>query len=525
MQNTKKKVWKRVMIILGLLLVVLALLGGAAFLYIRSVMGAPEVIIGAPDDRTIVTTTAGDVRGYLTDDVYTYHGIPYAEARERFVPASAVTPWEGVRDTVNYGPTSPQAAILGGGANTSNTGSNNCQNLNLWTPGLSDGKRRPIMVWLHGGGMSSGSGNGAQNDGANLARAEDVVVVAVNHRLNVYGFLDLSAYGEKYRYSANVGIDDIVMALKWLEANAEAFGGDPGNITVFGQSGGGAKVLALMTSPYAQGHFQKGIVQSGATDTLGPVFTPAEVSAYLTEQILSELGISADNIEAIQTVDNAALQMAATHGLAATAQHFRIPQALGNGYAMEWECVVDGDYIPTHPLVGDSFAEAGFDVPLLIGSNLNEWSIAGQTHSVSEAAREAFQAAYPNENAGGAGSTDTLLRRPLLKIMQHKANQGGAQVYAYVFTHEVWPVGAFHGSEIPYVFRNGGDETLRNTISHAWAEFARTGVPAADALPTWKPYTLEDGATMILDTQSYLAYHHDTELLELLDPGYIYWND
>ena len=522
----KGKVWKKVLITLGVILLVLILLGGAAYLWLRHNMGMVRVSIGAPDDQTIVSTTAGQVRGYVSGGIYTYHGIPYAEAQERFVQAGAITPWEGVRDTVNYSPASPQAAILGGGANTSENGSNNCQNLNLWTPGINDRKKRPVMVWLHGGGMSSGSGNSAQNDGTNLAKSGDVVVVAVNHRLNVYGFLDLSAYGEKYRYSANAGVDDIVKALQWLEDNVAAFGGDPENITVFGQSGGGAKVLALMTSPYAQGHFQKGIVQSGATDTLGPVFTTAEVSAYLTEQILSELHITADNIEDIQTVNHAALQTAATHGLAATAEHFQIPQALGNGYAMEWECVVDGDYIPTHPLVGDSFAEAGFDVPLLIGSNLNEWAVmGGQRHTVSDAARQAFQAAYPDKDVGGAGDTDTLLRRPLLKIMQHKANQGGARVYAYVFTHQVWPIGSYHGSEIPYVFRNGGDATLQNTVSEAWVSFARNGIPSADALPEWEAYTLEGGATMILDTDSYLTHHHDTQLLELLDPGYVYWDD
>lgn len=525
-KKRKGKRWKRVLVALGALLLVLILLGGAGFLYMRHNMGMVRISIGAPDDRTIVSTAAGQVRGYMTDGIYTYHGIPYAQADERFVQAGAVTPWEGVRDAVQYGSTSPQAAILGGGADTSDSGSNNCQNLNLWTPGTNDGKKRPVMIWLHGGGMASGSGNSAQYDGVNLARSGDVVVVAVNHRLNVYGFLDLSAYAEKYHYSANVGIDDIVKALEWLGENVEAFGGDPENITVFGQSGGGAKVLALMTSPYARGHFQKGIVQSGATDTLGPVFTTAETSAYLTEQILSELNISAGNIEAIQTVDNAALQTAATHGLAATAEHFQIPQALGNGYAMEWECVVDGDYIPTDPLVGDSFAEAGFDVPLLIGSNLNEWAVmGGQRHAVSDAARQAFQSAYPDKPVSGAGNTDTLLRRPLLKIMRHKANQGGAPVYAYVFTHQVWPLGSFHGAEIPYVFHNGGNAALQDTVSQVWVSFARDGVPSADALPDWDAYRLEDEATMILDTKSRLAHHHDTELLELLDPGYAYWDD
>ena len=520
----KGKLWKKVLLVLGVILLLLLLLGTAAFFYLRENMGMIQVKLGAPDDQTVVATTAGEVRGYISEGIYTYHGIPYAEAKERFVLAEEVTPWEGVRDAVSYGETSPQAAILGGGANISENGSNACQNLNLWSPGIGDGKKRPVMVWLHGGGMSSGSGNSAQCDGTNLAKYGDVVVASVNHRLNVYGFLDLSAYGEKYRYSANAGLDDLVKALTWLEENVEAFGGDPENITVFGQSGGGAKVLALMSSPYAKGHFQKGIVQSGATETLGASFTTAEVSAYLTGQILAELGITADNIEDIQRVDNASLQAAATKGLQVTAEHFEIPQALGNGYAMEWECVVEGDYLPTQPIALEAFTETGFDVPLLIGSNLHEWAVmGGQRHKVNEDVKEAFKKAYPNQSVRSAGNTDTLLRKPLLQIMRHKAVQGGAPVFAYVFTHPVWPLGSFHGAEIPYVFHNGGDAALQDTISSAWVSFARDGVPSADALPEWEAYTVEDGATMILDTESYLAYHHDIELMKLLDPEYVLW--
>ena len=242
-----------------------------------------RILVGIPyqggqhtDEPEVVQTTAGKVRGTVNNGVYQYLGIPYAEATERFVPAGAVTPWDGILDANEYGAASPQAAILGGGAQTEDNGSNNCQNLNIWTAGTNDGGKRPVMVWLHGGGFSSGTANSDEYNGTNLAANQDVVVVGVNHRLNLYGYLDLSAYGEKYKYSANVGTMDIVAALEWIEANIEAFGGDPDNITVFGQSGGGAKVLALMTSPYAKGHFQKGIVQSGATETMGVSFTTQE---------------------------------------------------------------------------------------------------------------------------------------------------------------------------------------------------------------------------------------------------------
>ena len=519
-----KKKRFRILRILGVILLLLLFLAGAAFLYYRLYFTPPSVSIKAPDDRTIVMTSGGQVRGYMADEIYTYHGIPYAQAAERFVPAEAVEPWEGILDTTAYGPTSPQSSFLGGSAGGGDSGDNNCQNLNLWTSGIGDGRKRPVMVWLHGGGMSSGSGNDASYDGTNLARSEDVVVVSVNHRLNVYGFLDLSEYGEKYRYSANAGIMDIVDALKWLQENVSSFGGDPDNITVFGQSGGGAKVLALMTSPYAEGYFHKGIVQSGATDTLGPVFTSQEASAFLTQRFLDELGISGEDIEMLQTIDNASLQEAAGNALAATAQEFEIPQAFGNGYSMEWEPVVDGDFIPTNPVTEDGFAAAGKNVPLLIGSNLNEWALLGrQTHEVTDEIREAFRKAYPNEKAGDAGNTDTLLRRPLLRIMRHKAMQNTANVYAYVFTCQAWPLGAYHGAEIPFVFHNSRREhQLEKTMSALWASFARNGVPSAEGIPDWEPYTPETGATMILDRESYLAFDHDRELLELLAPGYMY---
>ena len=230
----------------------------------------------------------------------------------------------------SYGSMSPQGAIsgVGGAADQSGT-DNNCQNLNIWTPGVNDGEARPVMVWLHGGGFSTGSANEAGYDGTNLSRDGNVVVVGVNHRLNVFGHLDLSAYGEKYQYSANVGITDVVDALEWIQENIAAFGGDPENVTVFGQSGGGAKVLALMTSPYAEGLFDKGIVQSGATETMGPSFNTQESSTALTENILEILGIDGENIEELQTIPVEELEVAATQALTRTGEELQIPAALG----------------------------------------------------------------------------------------------------------------------------------------------------------------------------------------------------
>ncbi len=488
------------------------------------------VATAASQTDGVVKTTAGLVQGTDNDGIYTYLGVSYAEATERFVPAGEVKPWDGLRKADAYGVMSPQGAILGMPVNNDETGTdNNCQNLNIWTPGTGDGKKRPVMVWLHGGGFSVGTANNPMNDGKNLSQSGDVVVVSVNHRLNVFGHLDLSAYGEKYKYSGNVGTIDIVAALKWIQDNIEAFGGDPSNVTVFGQSGGGAKVLSLMTSPQAKGLFQKGIVQSGATETMGVTFSTKEESQTLTEHILKNLGITPDNLEKLQNVSNSALQEASSKALQDTANTYKIPAAFTNDYAMEWGPVIDGDYMPTNPVTKDGFADAGNDIPLLIGSNLNEWTtmVPSSAHTnMTEEAKNAFAQAYPNEKVAGAQNVDTFIRLPMLKIMSHKADQGGASVYAYVFTWEDAARGSSHGAEIPFVFANvSGNadlQKLAKTVSQAWINFAKTGTPSAEDLPKWEAYDRKNGATMILDTESELVHNHDKSLMKLLEPNYSY---
>lgn len=475
---------------------------------------------------TVVQTTAGLVQGTDEDGISRYLGIPYAQAEERFVPAAEVTAWEGICIADSYGPISPQGAISGlGQAGNQDGTDNNSQNLNIWTPGVNDGEKRPVMVWLHGGGFSTGSANEEGYDGENLSRSGDVVVVSVNHRLNVFGYLDLSAYGEKYKDSANVGIRDIVDSLEWIQDNIEAFGGDPDNVTVFGQSGGGAKVLALMTSPYAEGLFHKGIVQSGATETMGVIFNSQEASTRLTEHILKRLDITEDNIEDIQTVPVEELETAAMEALQETGEELKLPAALGGGYSMDWEPVVDGDFLPTNPVTEDSFAEAGTDIPLLIGSNLNEWSGFFETAPIepTKELETALREAYPDKTELTAEQVDTTtIRLPLLKIMSHKADQKAAPVYAYVFTYG----NSYHGAEIPYVFQrvsgSGEEQELAEQVSQAWINFARTGRPGAGKIPEWEPYTRESGATMLLDVEPELVYHHDQELLSILVPDYEY---
>ena len=524
-------------------------------------MTGPTVEAGP--DIAVADTQSGKVQGYISNGIYTYHGIPYAQADERFVEAHEVEPWEGVRMAFDYGPISPQEATgnIPGGDNMDN----NCQNLNIWTPGIQDEGKRPVMVWLHGGGFSTGSSiEQTYYDGENLSKKGDVVVVSVNHRLNVLGHLNLSQYGDQYKNSANVGMTDIIDALQWIQDNIEEFGGDPDNVTVFGESGGGAKVLALMTSPYAKGLFHKGIVESGATETMGVIFTPEDASERVTELTLEKLGITPDRIDELQNVSYEELTAASNEALAQAGEEFQIPAALGSGYSLSWEPVVDGDFLPTDPVTEDSFAEAGRDIPLLIGSNLNEWETVdlmsnqaetqydNKTTWTEEETRQhleekygdqtdeivdAFLKAYPHRTAADALYVDSrVIRLPILKIMSHKADQGGAPVYAYMFNWEspVLPgtIMAFHTSEIPFVFNNidkavmqigGGEEARRieDAMSQAWINFARTGDPSTEEME-WPAYTREEGATMMFDTVQEVVYHHDQELMALLAPNYEY---
>ncbi len=467
---------------------------------------------GKASDSTVVETVYGQLQGRENDGVYNFLGVEYAHADKYFQRAEKPEKWEGVKEAFSLG-----AASLQSGFTSALSGmrySNNCQNLNLWTPGL-DGEKRPVMVWLHGGGFATGSAN--TNNGEALAKSQNVVVVGVNHRLNAIGYFDLSAYGEEYADSANVGMWDIIDSLEWIRDNIAKFGGDPDNVTVFGQSGGGAKVLALMTSPEAQGLFHKGVVQSGATETVGVHFTSKAASRELTEKILDRLGISRDNIDAVQNVSYGALTGTGDAAMREVAEKYQIPAPFG-GYGMEWEPVVDGEFLPTDPVTEEGFAEAGRDIPLLIGSNLFEWSfMSSEQVNVTDEISAEFAKAYPNEPIGDARNTDTLIRFPMLKIMSHKADQGGANVYSYLFTYG----NSRHGAEIPYVFHegNGAMDALMSSI---WANFARSGIPSAEGLEAWEPYTRDGGACMILDETSYLAHNHDKTLLALIDPTYVY---
>ena len=537
-------------------------ISATAILLFAAVMLSAAVVEAGPGIAT-VETDKGTVQGYVRDGINTFHGIPYGVVMERFKPAEEVEAWDGIFFANAYGPISMQSQTAGGTGSTWEeprriyASSESPLNLNVWTPGLDDAKR-PVMVWLHGGGFSTGSAQEiAVYDGAALSRKGDVVVVSVNHRLNVLGHFDLSAYGDEYKFSANIGIVDLIDALEWIHKNIAAFGGDPDNITLFGESGGGAKILALMSSPYAKGLFKRGIIESGATETMGVIFTDQEPSRRVVELTMEYLGIT--DPEELQSVPYDELTAASDKALAAVAEEYQIPAALGEGYGLAWEPVIDGDFLPENPVNEDGFADGAEEYGMLIGSNLTEWSAISLLSDVSktqfdnpntwseeetnerlEAAYgdkadeivNAFLEAYPDKTKADAVFVDSsTIRIPMLKIMNAKASTGDAPVYAYLFSWES-PVmngvyTSYHTSEIPFVFNNidkadttigGGEEAqlLSDRMSQAWINFARTGNPSVEGLPEWEAYTPEGGATMIFDNTVRLVHHHDAKLLALL---------
>lgn len=498
---------------------------------------------------TVVKTKAGSLVGAREKGIYRFLGVPYARA-ERFMPPTEVAPWNGLRPAVTPGENCfiPAMKTVAGdelfNPHRYMPMSENCQFVNIWTPGISDGKKRPVMVWIHGGGFTNGSGIELTSyDGQNLSKKGDVVVVTLNHRLNVLGFLDLSAYGEKYKNSGNASLEDLVASLKWVHENITAFGGDPGNVTIFGQSGGGYKVRALMGTPAAKGLFHKAIVMSGSR--LASVTDQAS-SRKVAELTLANLGLKGDQVDQLAKVDYYTL-------LAAAEKALRDAPAQGAKDA-RWAPVLDGQYVPENP-VGERWTALARDIPMLIGNTLNEFEtvinnsvtdlVADNKNTWSEeksksrlkqrfgdkadAVAQEFRAAYPEKKLADAFFIDLRFRPGAIRDLDLKARQNGAPVYSYMFTYES-PVldgiaMAWHCADIPYVFNNvslvstatgAGTEAiaLGNKTSEAWINFARTGKPHAAGLPKWPAYTEQHGHTMVFDVKPRVAEHLDRKLIQ-----------
>ncbi len=514
--------------------------------------------------NAIVSTTKGVAQGVYENGIYSFKGIPYAKAA-RFMPSEPADCWDSVRVFDSYGNICPQAPLPKENDFISMrkdpAEGEDCLNLNIWTPSINDCKKRPVMVWLHGGGFQTGSSiEQLAYDGTNLSRKGDVVIVSVNHRLNILGFLDLSAYSEKYKYSGNVGTMDIVAALQWIQRNISVFGGDPNNVTLFGQSGGGAKILVLMTVPKSQGLFHKAIIQSGAVEACGMTNITQKTARRVAELLLDSLGILPQDVDKLQNVPYELLLEAGNKAMEKTALEEGSIDSWGNP-GLLWTPVVDGDYLPHQP-VENSISLQSKNIPLLIGSCMTEWTTVpmlsnpkqyekNNMHTWNEEetmkkllARfgiqtnlviSAFHSAYPNRQISEVLYIDTMLRLPALKTARLKADQHGAPVYNYLFAWDTPIHGGFamsyHCSEIPFVFNNiqlspaayiGGKEAkkLENQISKAWVSFARSGNPNHEDLPLWPAFSRKNGNTMIFGANSEVKREFDYKLLSLLRPDY-----
>lgn len=507
---------------------------------------ASELLTSA--EATVVQTVCGKVAGYIDDGIYTYKGIPYAKA-ERFMAPQPADSWEGVRSSRAYGPTAPQEVRSGwssdelGFSFAWNDGfpGEDCLRVNVWTPGINDGKKRPVMVWLHGGGYSTGSGQELPSyDGASLARKGDVVVVTLNHRLNVLGFLDLSSFGEEYAASGNAGLLDLVAGLEWVRDNAAAFGGDASNVTIFGQSGGGGKVSTLLATPSASGLFHKAIVQSGSMLRT----MEQKWSSKIGEAVVAELG----GIDVVLTAPYKQLLAAGTKAIAKVR-----PEAEANGFAsfiFGWAPTVEGNYLPAQPFDPQA-PEQSKDIPVMLGTTIHEFSMSTYVPQLRTATKEAaveylratkfgdrteefveiFEKTYPEYEPKDLFDTDMIFRPSTIAQANVKVAQQGAPVYMYMFAWES-PVldgilRSTHCMEIPFVFNNadlhasitgGGEEAiaLADKMSQAWINFARTGNPNAKRLPEWPAYNPEEGAMMIFDNECEIKYNHDKELMEFI---------
>ncbi len=487
-------------------------------------------------DHVIVDTDKGKVRGYRYDGISIFKGIPYAHAR-RFHAPEAVKPWEGVMDATSYGYVCPllEMGKPGGELMVPHrywVMDEDCQNLNIWTPEC-DGGKRPVLVWLHGGGFEAGSAiEQIAYEGESMCREGQAVVVSINHRLNILGYFDLSDFGEEYANSGNAGGDDIVAALRWIHENIAAFGGDPENVTIFGQSGGGAKVTVLLQTPAADGLYAKGINMSGTIDQL---FAESdETGQELAMEIMAELGIDGD-IRELEEVPYSALAEAyntVKPGLAAAGKYVGcIPRA--NGF-----------YAGSPDRIG--FRKETAHIPMLIGSTYGEFTAFAAPEVRKEqltenqgaamvtealglsAAQELlplYKSAYPHRNPVDLLTLDFIFRLPGQRYIRNRSALNKC-TYSYLFDLDM-PINGrtvpAHCADIPFVFHNtqlvpstqipGVTEKLEKQIFDTVMAFARTGSPENPAIPHWPASAPETENAMIFNENTYLGVNHDRELV------------
>ena len=505
----------------------------------------------ATADAPAVEIAAGKLRGSLNAGIYSFKGVPYGAStagRNRFMPPEPPQPWVGIRDAFAYAGRAwqlpnrpkrrPALETLLGPADTTPEGED-CLTLNVWTPGLGDNGKRPVMVWLHGGAFGYGSGNRAVTDGTNLARRGDVVVVSVNHRLNIFGFLHLADIGGRaWANSGNAGVLDLVAALRWVRDNIGRFGGDPGSVTIFGELGGGGKVSVLLAMPAARGLFHRAIIQSGAALRV----STRERANALAEAVLKDLGVAHSDCEHLQSVPSDRL-LAAIAPASRAVGRSRWP--LLDRY--DFGPVVDGSDLPQHP--GEPGAPAiSEDVPVMIGGTREEsaffladddavWNgslseaelrqplatVAGaKTDELLAAYRTAMPQASPGDRLIAALTGSNFWIRTVLLAERYAARRR-APVYMYSLDWQspahAGRLKAHHAMDLPFVFDNAdvadttagapGARELAGRMSATWIGFARSGIPGNPAIPSWPAYTTEHRATMIFDTTCRLEHDPD----------------
>lgn len=493
----------------------------------------------------IVETKQGKIRGFVEDGTFKYYGIKYADAKRWEMPVD-VQPWEGVKDALGYGYVSPLLS-----QDTPSSGeikvphrywpqNEHCQYLNIWTQSIDKGVKKPVMVWLHGGGFSAGSGIEQQAyDGTALSEVGDVVVVSLNHRLNILGYLDLSDYGEKYWNSGNVGSADMVAALKWIHENIEGFGGDPENVTIFGQSGGGMKVYSLINTPAADEYITRGIVMSGVMDG----FTPGKPQSGkpIVEALLKETGCKdVEELAVLPYEDLAKAYNKVSPELRMAGEY------VGNGGPIK------NDWYPGDPFLY-GWTEHAKKVPIMAGTVMCEFlgfapgrpdrhtmdaetelkfvaeggMLGGYGDKAAEVIAE-FKKAYPGKPVADLMVIDTAMRPPTSRLIASKAAVSEAPTWSYVFAYE-FPIdegaGAWHCSDIPFAFHNtklapiccipGVSDKLEHQYSAAYLNFAKYGDPNDPSLPCWPASTAEDEYTMVFDRTCEVRKNFDKKLMEL----------
>lgn len=486
----------------------------------------------------VVETTYGSVSGTIDDSIFTFKGIPYAKA-ERFMPPQEPDAWSEVRECTEFGPVAKQTAPW---YPDSVQNEKELFSANVWTQGINDGKKRPVMVWLHGGGFHIGASNDPMTYGKAMAKKGDVVFVSINHRLNILGFLDLSACGSNYAQSANVGMLDIVKALEWVNKNIENFGGNPADVTILGESGGGGKVGTLMCMPAAKGLFRKAIIQSG---TLINVMTK-EKSQALGLAVLENLGLTANDVQKLDTIPYLTLVKAGNDAIAKISGPRKPGSPTMFGFAPSADSVV----LLQQPF-SPGFADISKDIPLMMGSTLNELmpTVYGEKELTLEQAKERlakvygnktnqyvelFAKAYPDYTPQDLLSIDNTFRPFTIRTADARGVQGNAPIYVYFLAWKSQvdnaSKGSFHGLDIPLAFNTvdlrpdwtGNTEEawkLADKMSSAWINFVKTGNPNVEGvLPMWEPYTAENGATMYFDNECRIVNNHDRELMHFIKP-------